>query len=174
MAKDNENREVALEEREALLEGRASELSAREAAADRKESDLSDLAVELAQREKALNQRELALDEREKALNQREQAPDEREKALNEREQALDEREKALTKLEATLEAAGGKRVLLVEEKRAGHAFSFRGRQYQFADDAPSQILFAGQRYTQEELAADEEALVQLIGGGSALIVVSD
>jgi hypothetical protein len=99
---------------------------------------------------------------------------DQREKALNQREQALDEREKALTKLEATLEAAGGKRVLLVEEKRAGHAFSFRGRQYQFADDAPSQILFAGQRYTQEELAADEEALVQLIGGGSALIVVSD
>ena len=146
MAKDNENREVALEEREALLEGRASELSAREAAADGKESDLNDLAVEL----------------------------DQREKALNEREQALDEREKALTKLEATLEAAGGKRVLQVEEKRAGHAFSFRGRQYQFADDAPLQILFAGQRYTQEELAADEEALVQLIGGGSALIVVSD
>nr|DAN69947.1 MAG TPA: hypothetical protein [Caudoviricetes sp.] len=146
MAKDNENREVALEEREALLEGRASELSAREAAADGKESDLNDLAVEL----------------------------DQREKALNEREQALDEREKALTKLEATLEAAGGKRVLQVEEKRAGHAFSFRGRQYQFADDAPLQILFGGQRYTQEELATDEEALVQLIGGGSALIVVSD
>ena len=145
MAKDNENRAITLEEREALLEGRASELSAREAAADGKESDLSDKAVEL----------------------------DQREKALNEREQALDEREKALTKLEATLEAAGGKRVLQVEEKRAGHAFSFRGRQYQFADDAPSQILFAGQRYTQEELAADEEALVQLIGGGSALIVVS-
>lgn len=167
MAKDNENREVALEEREALLEGRASQLSAREAAADGKESDLSDMAVELDQREKALNERELALDEREKALNKREQA-------LNEREQALDEREKALTKLEATLEAAGGKRVLQVEEKRAGHAFSFRGRQYQFVDDAPLQILFAGQRYTQEELAADEEALVQLIGGGSALIVISD
>lgn len=146
MAKDNENREVALEEREALLEGRASELSGREAAADGKESDLNDMAVEL----------------------------DKREKALNEREQALDEREKALTKLEATLEAAGGKRVLQVEEKRAGHAFSFRGRQYQFAEDAPLQILFAGQRYTQEELAADEEALVQLIGGGSALIVTND
>ena len=146
MAKDNENREVTLEEREALLEGRASELSGREAAADCKESDLNDMAVELDQREKALNQRELA----------------------------LDEREKALTKLEATLEAAGGKRVLQVEEKRAGHAFSFRGKQYQFAEDAPLQILFGGERYTQEELAADEEALVQLIGGGSALIVKSD
>ena len=161
MAKDNnDNRELTLEEREALLEDRSSELSAREAAADSKESDLNDLAVEL--------------DQREKALNQREQALDEREKALNEREQALDEREKALTKLEATLEAAGGKRVLQVEEKREGHAFSFRGKQYQFADDAPLQILFGGERYTQEELAADEEALVQLIGGGSALIVKSE
>lgn len=146
MAKDNDNRELTLEEREALLEDRSSELSAREAATDSKESDLNDLAVELDQREKALNQRE----------------------------QALDEREKALTKLEATLEAAGGKRVLLVEEKREGHAFSFRGKQYQFADDAPLQILFGGERYTQEELAADEEALVQLIGGGSALIVKSE
>ena len=146
MAKDNDNRELTLEEREALLEDRSSELSAREAAADSKESDLNDLAVELDQREKALNQRE----------------------------QALDEREKALTKLEATLEAAGGKRVLQVEEKRAGHAFSFRGKQYQFADDAPLQILFGGERYTQEELAADEEALVQLIGGGSSLIVKSE
>nr|DAQ94492.1 MAG TPA: hypothetical protein [Caudoviricetes sp.]DAS45484.1 MAG TPA: hypothetical protein [Caudoviricetes sp.] len=146
MAKDNDNRELTLEEREALLEDRSSELSAREAAADSKESDLNDLAVELDQREKALNQRE----------------------------QALDEREKALTKLEATLETAGGKRVLQVEEKRAGHAFSFRGKQYQFADDAPLQILFGGEHYTQEELAADEEALVQLIGGGSALIVKSE
>jgi hypothetical protein len=147
MAKDNnDNRELTLEEREALLEDRSSELRAREAAADSKESDLNDLAVELDQREKALNQRE----------------------------QALDEREKALTKLEATLEAAGGKRVLQVEEKREGHAFSFRGKQYQFADDAPLQILFGGERYTQEELAADEEALVQLIGGGSALIVKSE
>lgn len=147
MAKDNnDNRELTLEEREVLLEDRSSELRAREAAADSKESDLNDLAVELDQREKALNQRE----------------------------QALDEREKALTKLEATLEAAGGKRVLQVEEKREGHAFSFRGKQYQFADDAPLQILFGGERYTQEELAADEEALVQLIGGGSALIVKSE
>lgn len=165
MAKDNENREVALEEREALLEGRAEELSRREAAADRKESDLNDMAVALDQREKALNEREQALDEREKALNQRELALDEREKALNQRAHALAERETGQ-------EGAAAPKVL--EEKRAGHAFSFRGRQYQFADDAPLQILFGGERYTQEELAADEEALVQLIGGGSALIVTND
>ena len=145
MAKDNnDNRELTLEEREALLEDRSSELSAREAAADSKESDLNDLAVELDQREKALNQRE----------------------------QALDEREKALALREATQEGAGAPEVS--EEKREGHAFSFRGKKYQFADDAPLQILFGGERYTQEELAADEEALVQLIGGGSALIVKSE
>jgi len=147
MAKDNnDNRELTLEEREALLEDRSSELSTREAAVDRKESELNDIGTELEAREKVLNQRE----------------------------QALDEREKALAALEATLEAAGGKRVLQVEEKREGHAFSFRGKKYQFADDAPLQILFGGERYTQEELAADEEALVQLIGGGSALIVKSE
>ena len=147
MAKDNnDNRELTLEEREALLEDRSSELSTREAAVDRKESELNDIGTEL----------------------------EAREKVLNHREQALDEREKALAALEATLEAAGGKRVLQVEEKREGHAFSFRGKKYQFADDAPLQILFGGERYTQEELAADEEALVQLIGGGSALIVKSE
>nr|DAO97086.1 MAG TPA: hypothetical protein [Caudoviricetes sp.] len=145
MAKDNnENRELTLEEREALLEDRSSELSAREAAVDRKESELNDIGTELEAREKALDQRE----------------------------QALDEREKALALREASQEGAGAPEVS--EEKREGHAFSFRGKKYQFADDAPLQILFGGERYTQEELAADEEALVQLIGGGSALIVKSE
>lgn len=145
MAKDNnENRELTLEEREALLEDRSSELSAREAAVDRKESELNDIGTELEAREKALDQRE----------------------------QSLDEREKALALREATQEGAGAPEVS--EEKREGHAFSFRGKKYQFADDAPLQILFGGERYTQEELAADEEALVQLIGGGSALIVKSE
>lgn len=145
MAKDNnDNRELTLEEREALLEDRSSELSTREAAVDRKESELNDIGTELEAREKALNQRE----------------------------QALDEREKALALREATQEVASAPKVS--EEKREGHAFSFRGKQYQFADDAPLQILFGGERYTQEELAADEEALVQLIGGGSALIVKSE
>ena len=145
MAKDNnDNRELTLEEREALLEDRSSELSTREAAVDRKESELNDIGTELEAREKALDQRE----------------------------QALDEREKALALREASQEGAGAPEVS--EEKREGHAFSFRGKKYQFADDAPLQILFGGERYTQEELAADEEALVQLIGGGSALIVKSE
>ena len=129
-------------------------------------------------RELTLEEREALLEDRSSELSAREAAADSKESDLNDlaveldqREKALNEREKALAALEATLEAAGGKRVLQVEEKREGHAFSFRGKQYQFADDAPLQILFGGERYTQEELAADEEALVQLIGGGSALIV---
>ena len=132
-------------------------------------------------RELTLEEREALLEDRSSELSAREAAADSKESDLNDlaveldqREKALNEREKALAALEATLEAAGGKRVLQVEEKRAGHAFSFRGKQYQFADDAPLQILFGGERYTQEELAADEEALVQLIGGGSALIVKSE
>lgn len=132
-------------------------------------------------RELTLEEREALLEDRSSELSAREAAADSKESDLNDlaveldqREKALNEREKALAALEATLEAAGGKRVLQVEEKREGHAFSFRGKQYQFADDAPLQILFGGERYTQEELAADEEALVQLIGGGSALIVKSE
>ena len=117
MAKDNnDNRELTLEEREALLEDRSSELSTREAAVDRKESELNDIGTELEAREKVLNQRE----------------------------QALDEREKALAALEATLEAAGGKRVLQVEEKREGHAFSFRGKKYQLADPIRWGALHSG------------------------------
>ena len=132
-------------------------------------------------RELTLEEREALLEDRSSELSTREAAADSKESDLNDlaveldqREKALNEREKALAALEATLEAAGGKRVLQVEEKREGHAFSFRGKKYQFADDAPLQILFGGERYTQEELAADEEALVQLIGGGSALIVKSE
>lgn len=132
-------------------------------------------------RELTLEEREALLEDRSSELSAREAAADSKESDLNDlaveldqREKALNEREKALAALEATLEAAGGKRVLQVEEKREGHAFSFRGKKYQFADDAPLQILFGGERYTQEELAADEEALVQLIGGGSALIVKSE
>ena len=132
-------------------------------------------------RELTLEEREALLEDRSSELSAREAAADSKESDLNDlaveldqREKALNEREKALAALEATLEAAGGKRVLQVEEKREGHAFSFRGKKYQFADDAPLQILFGGERYTQEELAADEEALVQLIGGGRALIVKSE
>ena len=132
-------------------------------------------------RELTLEEREALLEDRSSELSAREAAADSKESDLNDlaveldqREKALNEREKALAALEATLEAAGGKRVLQVEEKREGHAFSFRGKKYQFADDAPLQILFGGERYTQEELAAYEEALVQRIGGGSALIVKSE
>lgn len=124
--------------------------------------------------------REVALEERESLLEDRKESElndigtelEAREKALDQREQALDEREKALANREASQEVTDAPKVS--EEKKAGHAFSFRGKKYQFADDAPLQILFGGEAYTQEEIAENEDVLVQLIGGGSALIVKSE
>ena len=48
--------------------------------------------------------------------------------------------------------------------------FIFRGKHYRFADDAPKVILFAGEALSQEEIANDEDLLLQLIGGHSPLI----
>lgn len=130
-------------------------------------------------REVTLEEREALLEGRASELSAREAATDRKESdlndlavKLNQREQALDEREKALALRESSQEVADAPKVS--EEKREGHAFSFRGKQYQFADDAPLQILFGGEAYTQEEIAENEDVLVQLIGGGSALIVKSE
>lgn len=64
------------------------------------------------------------------------------------------------------------------EEKAAGLAadgsFLFRGRRYRFSEDCPEVIRFDGQALSQEAIAQDEDVLVRLIGGGSALIVTND
>jgi len=49
-------------------------------------------------------------------------------------------------------------------------SFIFRGKHYRFADDAPQMILIGGEALSQEEIANDEELLLQLIGGHSPLI----
>lgn len=49
--------------------------------------------------------------------------------------------------------------------------FEFEGGVYAFADDAPELILFGGKGLTQEEIAKDEDILLQLIGGKSSLII---
>ncbi len=58
-----------------------------------------------------------------------------------------------------------------VEESQQGLAFSFENEDYKFSDDTPENILFNGKAFTQEELSRDEEALLQLIGGNSGLII---
>lgn len=109
----------------------------------------------------ALNEREAALNEREEALNRREHALNEVEKHLNVREQQLDQYEEQLK---------GTPEKPTEEAPRKGHEFTFRDVNYKFTDDAPEMLLIGGEALSQEEIANDEELLLQLIGGHSPLI----
>lgn len=109
-----------------------------------------------------------ALNEREKTLNEREEALNEREKALNEVEKQLNDREQQLDQYEAQLKGTPEKPT--EEAPRKGHEFTFRNVSYKFADDAPQMLLIGGEALSQEEIANDEELLLQLIGGHSPLI----
>ena len=109
----------------------------------------------------ALNEREKVLNEREEALNRRELALNEVEKQLNAREQQLDQYEEQLK---------GTPEKPTEEAPRKGHEFTFRNVSYKFADDAPQMLLIGGEALSQEEIANDEDLLLQLIGGNSPLI----
>lgn len=111
--------------------------------------------------EQALNEREKVLNEREEAINRRELALNEVEKHLNAREQQLDQYEEQLN---------GKPEEPTVEAPRKGYEFTFRNVSYKFADDAPQMLLIGGEALSQEEIANDEELLLQLIGGQSPLI----
>lgn len=109
----------------------------------------------------ALNEREAALNEREEALNRREHALNEVEKHLNAREQQLDQYEEQLK---------GTPEKPTEEAPRKGHEFTFRNVNYKFTDDAPQVLRIGGEALSQEEIANDEDLLLQLIGGQSPLI----
>lgn len=111
--------------------------------------------------EQALNEREAALNEREEALNRREHALNEVEKHLNAREQQLDQYEEQLK---------GTPEKPTEEAPHKGHEFTFRDVNYKFTDDAPQVLRIGGEALSQEEIANDEELLLQLIGGQSPLI----
>ena len=102
------------------------------------------------------------------ALNEREAALNKREEALNQREQALNEREQQLNLLEEQLN--GKTEEPTAEAPHKGHEFTFRNVNYKFADDAPEMLLIGGEALSQEEIANDEDLLLQLIGGQSPLI----
>lgn len=109
-----------------------------------------------------------ALNEREAALNEREEALNRRELALNEVEQQLNAREQQLNQYEEQLKGTPEKPT--EEAPHKGHEFTFRNVSYKFADDAPQMLLIGGEALSQEEIANDEELLLQLIGGHSPLI----
>ena len=116
----------------------------------------------------ALNEREAALNEREAALNEREEALNRRELALNEVEKQLNAREQQLDQYEEQLKGTPEKPT--EEAPRKGYEFTFRNVSYKFADDAPQMLLIGGEALSQEEIANDEDLLLQLIGGHSPLI----
>lgn len=109
----------------------------------------------------ALNEREAALNEREEALNRREYAQNEVEKHLNAREQQLNQLEEQLN---------GKPEEPTAEAPHKGHEFTFRNVRYKFTDDAPQVLRIGGEALSQEEIANDEDLLLQLIGGQSPLI----
>ena len=102
------------------------------------------------------------------ALNEREEALNEREKALNEVEKQLNAREQQLDQYEEQLKGTPEKPT--EEAPRKGHEFTFRNVNYKFTDDAPQMLLIGGEALSQEEIANDEDLLLQLIGGQSPLI----
>jgi len=107
-------------------------------------------------------------DTQEQALNEREEALNRRELALNEVEKHLNAREQQLDQYEAQLKGTPEKPT--EEAPRKGYEFTFRNVSYKFADDAPQMLLIGGEALSQEEIANDEELLLQLIGGHSPLI----
>lgn len=84
-----------------------------------------------------------------------------REQRLAAKEKELADREAKLTEQEAEVAA---------KVKTPGLKVKFEGVEYQFAENAPKSIRIDGKVLTQKEIAADEEILLQLIGGGSSLI----
>lgn len=157
MAKDNTketeqsgNDDVLLERENALLE--------REKKLDEKEAQLSERENALLEREQNLLGKEAELTQKEAVLKEKEVTLDTFEKAL--------EVQKALKAEETTLLSHAQK----APTKEKGLSFTFRGEKYQFADDAPSHILFDGRSFSQEDIIKEEDALVILIGGNSSLI----
>lgn len=131
-------------------------------AKEEKNTPVSDASTESNDTQvQALNDREAALNEREEALNRREHALNEVEKHLNAREQQLDQYEEQLN---------GKPEEPTAEAPHKGHEFTFRDVNYKFTDDAPKVLLIGGESLSQEEIANDEELLLQLIGGHSPLI----
>ena len=131
-------------------------------AKEEKNTPVSDASTESNDTQvQALNDREAALNEREEALNRRELALNEVEKQLNAREQQLDQYEEQLK---------GTPEKPTEEAPRKGHEFTFRNVNYKFTDDAPQVLRIGGEALSQEEIANDEELLLQLIGGHSPLI----
>lgn len=105
------------------------------------------------------------IQERISEVESREELADQRQADLDKREQNLDEREKSLDERELALQTTKpGK-------KTPGLEFKFEGQDFKFKDSAPKVINIDGRKLSQKQIIADEDILLQLVGGNSGLII---
>lgn len=86
---------------------------------------------------------------------------------LSEIESLIDEKAEELAELEIKLENRKIKsEEPEVTEVTTGLEFTLDNEDHKFKDDAPQVILFNGKERTQEELANDESAILQIVAAG--------
>lgn len=86
-------------------------------------------------------------------------------------EAALGESEAELAAAKSNLTAPGATKAKKIEPQKPGLTFTFRGQKFKFTDHAPKTLRWHGVAKTQEQLAKDEDALLQLVGLKSSLII---
>lgn len=155
--KNKEVPEVETNSQEVSLEKREQALKEREDAVERREKGVQ---VD----EEDLHKRKQEFDEQ---INSDSRKLDEREETLNQKEAELQEREARIEARENALQEHIGVDVV---EPSKGHEFEFEGEKYKFRDDAPKTLLFNGKSISQEDIAKDEDFVLQLIGGNLGLI----
>lgn len=116
--------------------------------------DLEKLRAELEQREISVSEKETQLAEKEQELQDFEQV-------LKEKETELEQREKKL--LDIDYQPIETNPYSFVQ-------FQFGDETYQFRDDVPFRIRVFGKILTQEQIAQDEDIILQLVVGKSNLI----
>lgn len=116
--------------------------------------DLEKLRTELEQRETAVSEKETQLAEKEQELQDFEQV-------LKEKETELEQREKKLLDIDYQP----------IETNPYGSVqFRFGDETYRFRDNTPKKVRVFGQVLTQEQIAQDEDVILQLVVGKSNLI----
>lgn len=104
-------------------------------------------------------------------LEQRETAVSEKETQLAEKEQELHAFEQVLKEKEAELEQRENSKEQSSEPTAEGSVqFQFGEDTYRFRDDVPLRIRVFGKILTQEQIAQDEDVILQLVVGKSNLI----
>lgn len=130
--------------------------------ADLSAEELQKKAVELQEREVNLQEKEKAFEKKDKDLDDLTKKNLDMAGKLVEKKENLDKREAAISKKETSPKSS---------KPEPGLELKFDGGDYQFTDEAPKKISIDGKGYTQEEIAADENLALALIGGNSGLIL---